>query len=258
LNPYKPFIEPKSGLQSLNRPASLPPTEKPNAANASFPGVKMPPPVPRPPVKLPNLKPPLEPMAAKKIPDAAPTFSPRPTMPAAAQTPIKPSPAPFVDPNVKDLLKQALGQKSEADSKSVSGGLSFGQTSDQTKQETLSSIKEHIEQTKTLVRTPKGLTTAIIETLPDLTRLTLRILDSEDFNSLLKKIKNLIAKYGYHEVVFNVEKSPLYQNYIKTGSELLSNDNSFEKMENEPSLERHLSREQFEKLTDLLSQMQEG
>ena len=96
------------------------------------------------------------------------------------------------------------------------------------------------------------------ENLSDLAVLDEKILRNNKFEDLLGKMKGLIGKYGYHDVVFNLEKSPLYASYIKTGVELLSKQISFEQLNEQTKGENSLSRQQFETLADLLRQMQAG
>ncbi len=81
----------------------------------------------------------------------------------------------------------------------------------------------------------------------------LRILDPE---FLVKQIKALIGQNGYHEVIFNLEKSPLYLNYIKTGAEILNGRADFEALSQKPEAESYLNRQEFERMTDLLRAIQ--
>lgn len=82
----------------------------------------------------------------------------------------------------------------------------------------------------------------------------------EDFEH---KLKVLIQKHGYYNVLFNLEKSPLYAAYLNTGMQILSNRSDFEKiqsLENSGHLaERNfLSQSEFENFADLLRRIQTG
>ncbi len=106
------------------------------------------------------------------------------------------------------------------------------------------------------VKVPDNRQPVVLESSGDLTSLNVTTLQSQDFSVLLKKFKNLIAKADYHDIIFNLEKSPLYQAYIRTGQELLSKQTSFEQLGAKTGGENYLTRQQFEKLTDLLTQIQ--
>ena len=74
---------------------------------------------------------------------------------------------------------------------------------------------------------------------------------------LAKKISVLIAQYGYHEVQQNLEKSPLYISYLKTGMAALKDQVSFERL-NDPPQPGFLDRNKFEQTADLLRAIQAG
>lgn len=99
-----------------------------------------------------------------------------------------------------------------------------------------------------------------LQSLADLASLSASIFEAENLAPIISGIKNLINKYGYHEVIFNIEKSPVYQNYINTGLELLTKQVDFEnfKIDSNQNSNSYLSRRQFENVTDLLRQIQAG
>jgi len=86
-----------------------------------------------------------------------------------------------------------------------------------------------------------------LESLEDVSGLSPQDLDNHATATFLAKLQKLINHYGRHEVVFNLEKSPLYRAYVNTGVELLkagAGDNS--------SAAGQLKRENFENFMDLL------
>jgi hypothetical protein len=91
-----------------------------------------------------------------------------------------------------------------------------------------------------------------INNLQDLALLNSGTLKTTPLEVLVKKIKALVGKYGYFEVVFNIEKSGVYKNYIDTGLKLLSEQSNFENL-NSGS---YLDKQGFEKFTDLLAKIQ--
>lgn len=109
------------------------------------------------------------------------------------------------------------------------------------------------------VREPQSLKSDLsdgqqINNLQDLAAFDPKTLKDVSLDVLAKKIKLLIVKYGYFEAVFNLEKSPTYKNYIGTGLNLLSGQSNFESL---GSLDDdYLSKEEFEKFTDLLAKIQ--
>lgn len=94
-----------------------------------------------------------------------------------------------------------------------------------------------------------------INGLQDLAVFENRMLQAWPLDALAKKIKSLVAKYGYFEVIFNLEKSQTYKNYINTGLKLLSGQPDFESLDVEGTGD-YLTKEEFEKFTDLLAKIQ--
>lgn len=92
--------------------------------------------------------------------------------------------------------------------------------------------------------------------LVDLEQLVPEVLNSSDQEMLIKKIKALVQKLGYHDVIFSLEKSEAFKQYINTGLEILSKDTNFEKLTESDTQGRFLNRSQFEKITDLLRNIQ--
>ena len=75
---------------------------------------------------------------------------------------------------------------------------------------------------------------------------------NSSLENFVKAIRHLIEKFGYYDVIFNLEKSPLYEVYIKTGIELMNKQQTFETFDPGQTMDSFLNREDFEKFTDLL------
>ena len=117
------------------------------------------------------------------------------------------------------------------------------------------SLPEKQPAPKPLAQKPPALEQPAINTLQDLALFENRTLRTLSLDDLVKKIKQLVAKYGYFEVIFNLEKSRAYKNYISTGLELLSGQSNFVSLGARQEGE-YLSKEEFEKFTDLLAKIQ--
>ena len=75
------------------------------------------------------------------------------------------------------------------------------------------------------------------------------------YDVLALQIQGLIRKFGYHAVVFNLEKSPLHQKYLNTGAAALKQQTTFESMD-KTSPDGLLDRKKFEQVADLLRAIQ--
>lgn len=80
---------------------------------------------------------------------------------------------------------------------------------------------------------------------------------SENNNSLIVSIKQLVKNFGFYEVIFNLEKSPLFQAYLETGLNILNGKANFESA-GQPADKKFLSRAQFEQFVDFLRKIQAG
>jgi hypothetical protein len=94
------------------------------------------------------------------------------------------------------------------------------------------------------------------QTLKDLMALTPAKF-SESNDSLIASLKQLVKDFGFYEVIFNLEKSPLFQAYLETGLNILSGKAGFDSQA-EPVDKRFLSRAQFEQFVDFLRKIQAG
>jgi hypothetical protein len=105
---------------------------------------------------------------------------------------------------------------------------------------------------------PSGPPAEIPKNLEDLPKLTVSAMRSIGIPDILKSMKNLAGQHGYYEVVFNLEKSLLYQSYLKTGAAILKNEGNFGKFGTSGENEDYLTRVQFEEFADALREIQGG
>lgn len=117
--------------------------------------------------------------------------------------------------------------------------------------------EEHLpeKQPTPLPSRPAELSDPAINSLQDLAMFDLDVLNTFPLDSLSRKIKSLIGNYGYFEVIFNLEKSPAYKNYVATGLKLLYGQSNFESLSRGQNGD-YLSKEEFEKFADLLAKIQ--
>jgi hypothetical protein len=78
-------------------------------------------------------------------------------------------------------------------------------------------------------------------------------LDEFSSHSIIAQIRKFIKTSGYHEVLFNLEKSSLYKAYIETGASVLNDKGDFD---GAGQTKLPLTRPQFEKFADILRQIQ--
>jgi len=91
----------------------------------------------------------------------------------------------------------------------------------------------------------------------DVSTLNVDCLTKQNVDAIISKLKSLIKRYGYHEVVFNLEHSPLHKAYIDTGIKLLDGKTTFEDLLRQPE-GVYLTKQQFEDFVDILRQLQAG
>ncbi len=136
------------------------------------------------------------------------------------------------------------------------------ETSEQVRQATLATIKQRMNQPPVVNETvrSKVLTEKPVELhLPkDLTAITATSFQNTSLENFVIVIRQLVEKFGYYDVIFSLEKSPLYEAYIKTGTELMNRQQTFETFDSNQSVDKFLNREDFEKFTDLLRQIASG
>jgi hypothetical protein len=91
-----------------------------------------------------------------------------------------------------------------------------------------------------------------LETLKDASELSVADLKQHAVGTFFRKLQRLSVQSGWHEAVFNLEKSPLYKAYVNTGAQLLKNQANFEKIPVQGGSAEQLDRKDFEQFTDLL------
>jgi hypothetical protein len=136
-------------------------------------------------------------------------------------------------------------------------GINFPEVTEASKSQSLAGIKEHLQSTGTILKEihqPIAIKEPMLNGLEDLTKLVREEIQVSALDSMVAKIKQLIGRYGYFEAVFNIEKSKIYEDYINTGATLLTGQSDFETLAEQG--EDYLTREQFEKFTDLLAKIQ--
>lgn len=120
-----------------------------------------------------------------------------------------------------------------------------------------SSLKSPIVERKAKL-SPQAFQKSGLTSLDDLKKLTLENFVFEDQNSIIKNIKDFIRNFGYHEVLFSLEQSPLFKSYINTGATILSGKAQFSLTDNALAGPGLLKQEDFEKIADLLMEIQTG
>jgi hypothetical protein len=95
-----------------------------------------------------------------------------------------------------------------------------------------------------------------ITSLLDLAKLTPDNFAYENFAVLISLLKNFVKDFGYHEVVFTFEKSPLFKAYVDTGTKVLAGEKQFTESESSFSDPDFLKQEDFEKVADMLMELQ--
>ncbi len=90
-----------------------------------------------------------------------------------------------------------------------------------------------------------------LKEVADVSLLNLQQWKLENPLAITKRLKELVASHGYHEVLFNLQKSPVYNNYIDSGLKSLESGKSFVGLG-----EDYMNKKQFEDFTDLLRELQ--
>lgn len=203
---------------------------------------------------------PLELAEGKQAP-AGQSQTAAPSRPALPQQPAIIPPKLKVPPPAAAIPAQLNKQlKIKTAAPAFSAGINFPQASEKQKSEIASGLKSSAEEKKYIPQpatakaaTPKE---AIFKAPGDLASFDINIFESSDLDSLVKKIKALVSGFGYFEVIFNIEKSPMFKNYVSTGLKALSEEADFDSLSPSSEPGRYLDRGQFEKFTDLLTKIQ--
>lgn len=97
-----------------------------------------------------------------------------------------------------------------------------------------------------------------INSLADLTRMGIETFHAVGPLALTAKLQTLVKQVGYFDIIFALEQSPLYADYVATGQNLLEENATFDG--HTAVRTRHgatlLSRPDFEAMADLLRQIQ--
>ena len=105
----------------------------------------------------------------------------------------------------------------------------------------------------------KPVPAATLNSINDVSSLDIGSWKRQDLVAMIKKIQQLIQAHGYHEVMFGLERSPIYKSYVDTGVRLLREGGSFESFEGTSGGHtQYLTRQEFERFTDMLRQIQAG
>ena len=111
-------------------------------------------------------------------------------------------------------------------------GLTIQEVSEKARQDTLAAIKQRISQSSVISEAthlkPVNEKPVELHWPKDLTLVSLSSFRNSSLENFVKAIRHLIEKFGYYDVIFNLEKSPLYEVYIKTGIELMNKQQTFE------------------------------
>ncbi len=94
-----------------------------------------------------------------------------------------------------------------------------------------------------------------INTLDELKRFPLDEFIGSQTQNLAESIKKLVKNFGYHNVLFNLEQSPVYKLYLSTGMKLLDQNDGGDEQLNVKA-ENLLQKKDFERFVDLLRQIQ--
>ncbi len=189
-------------------------------------------------------------LPARGIPD-------KPAQPALAKQPAPAKPAAPVQAAAKPLAGPVAAKPPAAPKMKPSAAAASGlRPEDQTRQGILESIKKHLEE--------KGQPDNIyveeersfkndwkVQSLGDLEQMSIQTVENNNASVMARKIKELLHKHNYHEILFSLEKSQAYKSYLETGTELLRRQTDFEHMP-ESALNSRFNREQFERFADLL------
>ncbi len=97
-----------------------------------------------------------------------------------------------------------------------------------------------------------------IKNMADLTRMDIETFHAAGPAALTAKLQDLVKRLGYFDIIFALEQSPLYADYVTTGQHLLEENATFDGRTAVGT--RHgatlLSRPDFEAMADLLRQIQ--
>ncbi len=102
------------------------------------------------------------------------------------------------------------------------------------------------------ISTPSSQPVFSLTKVEDVEQLKGGTVNSQEASKLGDQLRDLVRMYGYHKVVFSLEKSPAYKSYINTGLAALSGKYDFGP---NGSGGKYMSREEFESFVDVLRKM---
>ncbi|MBI5530272.1 MAG: hypothetical protein HY918_02105 [Candidatus Doudnabacteria bacterium] len=234
----KPVVQPKpSAIPAVQQKSVVTPLAQPKPITEKKTEMA--------PVQTPQVKPELKKELEKIVP----------TVPQSVESILASLKKPAETPIFNKAEHQAPVQQQPRPARQTSG-LNFGHASEKIRQDTLASVKQHLEETGRSQNVPifqKVLPKNWdIKSLEDLKAMDALILTA-DLSTVAKKIKKLYSSHDFHDVIFSLENSELYKNYLKTGTEILTKQTDFENLNPASGF---LDRSQFEKFTDLLREIQ--
>lgn len=216
---------PLSHLQNAPKSVTLPPVM----------------PAPQVPLSKPSPQQPLLVLNARKT--APPPSAPLPQKPL----PVKPFP---VTPPIQasEPARSAVSPVSQQSAPAATPSL---------KPQTDHSGKAVLDDLRTItLKKPElaGMETSVaistIKSLSDASRVNLKVLRSLGREAVLSGLRQLLPSYSYHDVMFAVEQSPVYQLFLLTGNKLLQSGTPVTILPESDS-ESMLSQEEFGFLTEL-------
>lgn len=189
----------------------------------------------------------LPPLRMPKTQTSAPVVSPPPAQ-ALEKIPEK--------DDIKAVQKPKQSDIPEKTAPEFTPGLQFTSGLARPGQEAVAGIKNDIKARKAIPKSSKGISPPrSLDTLESLAQLELNDWQQSPPEDFIAKLRHLAAKFGYFEVIFHLEKSPLFKAYLNTGLKLLSSKGTFEDLENAEE-DGYFSKESFEMFVDMLSKIQ--
>ncbi len=181
------------------------------------------------------------------FPEKAPALTVAAVMPTPSPIkPLEPKPAPVPPPNIPKVPAQPAAPQSGLQNKDI-----FLKAAAYRQHSQSSLPKEPpapIVKPQDIKKHPLSIK---LDNVLDAAALNLGIWQSESHEALQQKLKDIISSQGYHQTIFNLEKSPLYKVYIDSGLQSLKASGNFGEGQG-----RYMNKQEFEQFTDLLREIQ--
>jgi hypothetical protein len=157
------------------------------------------------------------------------------------------------DVNINELVEKLSKSIPPAPTQTpaISSGIKMVSNSAEAKAQLIQSAKEIKTQTAESSLSKISGPTSNYDSLLQLENFDKKFLQTSTEN-VVKNLQDLVARFGYHKVIFALEKSPVYKLYINTGTVMLLNQNE-SSWQNSPQT---LSKIEFENFADILRQIQ--